>query len=152
MAMNFNYRFSTILKVKELLEEKKKNHLAKELRQMKIEKDKLNVLLNKKESNLLKWDEITKDNKVTSIKELQNSAMHIENINRLVDVQTFSVQNQKIKLDETRQKLVEAKKQTKIFEKIKEKDYEEFLDEQAKQEALVVDQLVTYKSTVKKGG
>ena len=78
--------------------------------------------------------------------------MYIERINDLVNEQSFSVQKQEGKLNESIRQLVEARKQTKIFEKLKDKDYQHFLDEQSKKEAILIDQIVSYKSSMNRGG
>lgn len=152
MATTFSYRFDNILKLKEKAEEDKINQLAKDQKKLDTEKKSLQSLLEKKECNLDKWKEITKDNNVVSIKDLQKASMAIQNINQQVNSQCVTVKKQEMMLNETRIQLIEAKKQTKIFEKLKEKDYENFQSIQLKNEANLIDQLVTFKSTVSKGG
>lgn len=150
--MTFNYRFNNILKVKEMTEEDKKNQMAYELTKLNLEEENLKCLLEKKELNICRWNELTKDNNVISIKELKKASMDIEKINSLVDSQTTKVKRQQGVVDESRRQLAEAKKQTKIFQKLKEKDYQRFLEVQSKIEANLIDQLVTYKSTANRGG
>src|SRR5690554_198495 len=145
MATTFNYRFNSILKVKEMTEEDKKNKMAYEQKKLNSEKDKFKILLEKKKSNVDRWNEITKDDNVVRIKDLQKTALYIEKIDDLVDEQSLSVQKQEVNLNESRRQLIEAKKQTKIYEKLKDKDYKHFLANQSKNEANLIDQIVTYK-------
>ncbi|SNR89807.1 flagellar FliJ protein [Anaerovirgula multivorans] len=152
MAMTFSYRFNNILKIKEKTEEDKINQLASDQKRLDKEKNSLQLLLDKKDCNLSKWKEITRDNNVVSIKDLQNASMDIQSINHLVENQFVTVKKHELKLNESRNQLIEAKKQTKIFEKLKEKDYDYFKNIQLKNEATLIDQLVTFKSTVSKGG
>lgn len=152
MAMTFSYRFNNILKIKEKTEEDKINQLASDQKRLDKEKKSLQLLLDKKDCNLSKWKEITRDNNVVSIKDLQNASMNIQSINHLVENQSVTVKKHESKLNESRNQLIEAKKQTKIFEKLKEKDYDHFKNIQLKNEATLIDQLVTFKSTVSKGG
>ncbi len=48
--------------------------------------------------------------------------------------------------------LVRATQEKKKFEKLKEISYARYLEEEAAKEAVLVDSLVTYKSTINKGG
>lgn len=152
MAVKFNYRFQNILKIKEKIEESKKYQLASTQQHFRKEKGKLDSLLEKKRQNIDKWNAITNDNKVVKIKELQNSSTRLQMVNDLIERQENVVKKCETKLNHHRNELIEAQKQTKIFEKIKEKDFEVFQIQQDKDEAALIDQLVTYKSTINKGG
>lgn len=152
MAKLFNYRFQNILKVKEILEDQRKHQVAQEQKQLFLEKERLKLLIKKRENNIEKWKEITKDSNIVKIKELQETAMYIDKINDFIDGQSDIVNQQKENVNIARTELVEAKKQTKIFEKLKEKDYERFLERQSKREMMLTDQIVTYNSSVNKGG
>ncbi len=152
MAKLFNYRFQNILKVKEILEDQRKHQVAQEQKQLFLEKERLKLLIKKRENNIEKWKEITKDSNIVKIKELQETAMYIDKINDFIDGQSDIVNQQKENVNIARTELVEAKKQTKIFKKLKEKDYERFLERQSKREMMLTDQIVTYNSSVNKGG
>ncbi|MCC5912027.1 MAG: flagellar export protein FliJ [Clostridiaceae bacterium] len=152
MTMKFTYRFNNVLSLKEKLEENKKYEFATSKKKYDEENEKLNILFQKKEAMMDRWRGITESNHVVTIKELQNSSMNIKMVDDLVEKQKRAKEYQEENLNECRQRLVEAKKQTKIFEKLKEKDYEKFKDIISKSEASIIDQLVSYKNTVKKGG
>ena len=152
MAGKFKFRFQNVLKIKEKTEESKKYQLASTQQYFSREKDKLDYLLQKQEKSISKWDEITDENKIIKIKDLQNASTQLQMVNDLVEAQENVVKKYEKKLDGHIKELVEAKQKRKTFEKIKEKDFKIFKEEQEKLETALIDQIVTYKSTVNRGG
>ena len=98
------------------------------------------------------WNNLAENNQVIQIKDFKDSATTLEMINDLIKNQEKAVEKCEVKLNEHRHELIEAKKERKIFEKIKEKDFEEFKIQQNKIEMALIDQIVTYKSTISRGG
>jgi len=152
MAGKFKFRFQNVLRIKEKIEESKKYQLASTQQHFSREKNKLDYLLQKKEKNINKWNEVSNGNKIIKIKDLQNASTQLQMLNDLIDEQESVVEKIEKKLTNHIKELVEAKQERKTFEKIKEKDFEIFKEEQEKLEAALIDQIVTYKSTVNRGG
>ncbi|SDK45313.1 flagellar export protein FliJ [Natronincola ferrireducens] len=149
--MKFTYRFNSILKIKEKIEEEKKYALASQQRTCDMEKENLNRLLEKKNAITSKKNQLTRNNNIVKIRELKNASQDIQFINDLIDNQTIRVEQQEKRVVGCREELIVAKKQKKIYEKIMEKDYQNFKQQEFKKEAAFIDQLVTYKSTVRGG-
>ena len=152
MAGKFKFRFQNVLRIKEKIEESKKYQLASTQQHFSREKNKLDYLLQKKEKNINKWNEVSNGNKIIKIKDLQNASTQLQMLNDLIDEQESVVEKIEKKLTNHIKELVEAKQERKTFEKIKEKDFEIFKEEQEKLEVALIDQIVTYKSTVNRGG
>ncbi|AOY77318.1 flagellar export protein FliJ [Clostridium formicaceticum] len=152
MAENFVYRFNHILKIKEKIEESKKYQFADVQKDLEKEKSNLAMLIKKRESIIESWNNKTKQNNIVKIKALQDCSNNIQLVEDLIKKQVAKVKNHELRLNQARGELIEAKKQTKTFEKLMEKDYETFVNTQLKNEANLVDQLVTYKSIANKGG
>ncbi|AKL95481.1 flagellar export protein FliJ [Clostridium aceticum] len=152
MAENFVYRFNHILRIKEKIEESKKYEFADLQKHLEKEKSDLNKLMEKKQFVIEHWNEKTQQDSIVTIKTLQDCSNNFQLVNNMIEKQAIKVKSYEWKLNQARVELVEAKKQTKIYEKLKEKDREVFISEQLKNEANLIDQLVTYKSTANKGG
>ncbi|SES67397.1 flagellar FliJ protein [Natronincola peptidivorans] len=152
MTEKFSYRFNNILKIKEKIEEDKKHIFASEQKRLEIEKKSLETLFIKRENTIDKWNKTINNDNIVKISALQRASADIDYLKKALTEQKTRVEKRQEKLNESRKELIEAKKQTKIFEKLKEKDYEVFKILQSKNEAALIDQLVTYKSTVNKGG
>ncbi len=71
-------------------------------------------------------------------------------LNQIVEIE-FELRNLLIKREEIQNELIDANKQRKVMEKLKEKELEKYKELEALEEAKVVDQIVTYNSTRKRG-
>lgn len=147
MANQFTFRFESILNVKEKMEEDKKNKLGLATKKMEEERQNLYQLMQKKENIIKDMQEKTKS--VLKIKELQNASYKMQLVQNLIDVQVKVLEDCKEQTNKCRNELIEAKKQKKIFCKLKENDFEHFQYLVKKDEEKFIDQLVTYKTVNK---
>ncbi len=147
MATKFSFRFESILKLKEKEEESKKANLGIASKSLRQEEDQLTNLINQKTTMT---DEIrSKSNSKLQIKDLQFFASKMQFVDQLISKQKVTVEVCEKKVDNCRVQLMEAKKQNKVFNILKEKDYEEYNYAQLKEEEMLLDQLVSYKTASK---
>ncbi|MBM7613658.1 flagellar export protein FliJ [Alkaliphilus hydrothermalis] len=147
MARRFSYRFETILNLKEKNEENEKNNLGIATKSLLQEEEHLTSLLQRRH-------EVASEIRINSqkklqIRDLQHYALKLEFIDGQINQQRTNVNQWENKVDQCRLQLMEAKKQTKIFNRIKEKDFEDHHYMELKDEEMFIDQLVSFKAACK---
>ena len=139
----FRYRMQNILDVKEKMESQAKNEFAIANARLAEEEKKLEILHERKRS----YEE--------DLRNLYNSALDIEEINHTRDAidnltERIAIQNEQVKqaqhnVDLAREKLTLAMQERKTHEKLKERQFEEFLQEEAARESKEIDELVSFR-------
>ena len=139
----FIFKMESILSIKYKLEDQAKAEYGMEVAKLREEERKLEVLIAKKEAY---QDALTKAVQdalvIREIKVLENS---VENAKYNINVQKFVIKQQQQRVDQAREKLDNAMKERKIYEKLKEKAFEEFKAEVNAQEQKEIDQLVSFR-------
>ena len=138
----FNFRLQSYLGVKEQLEEMKKNEYGMALRRLEEEKERLRIL----QAELAENVSMFKKALVTSIvaTEIRRYNNRIELLkNWIIEQQERVVAAEKL-AERKRLELVEAMKDRKALETVRERSYEEYLDEEKRAEQVVVDGIVSY--------
>ena len=138
----FRYSMQNILEIKYKLEEQAKTTFSQAQKNVNVAKTELDNLYERKKQ----YEEMKKEN-------LQKKL----NIRRLNECETalntmdYYIQNQKKKiaaleavLDNARRKLNEAMIDCKTHEKLKEKEFEQFLQEENNNEKKEIDELVSF--------
>lgn len=139
----FRYRMQNILNVKEKLETQSRNEFAIAVAKYNEEEEKLNQLNARRaeyEEKLKKLCESTLD--VAAIKEAEDD---IEVIKYHINVQSFAVAAARQQLEVARQKLTVAIQDRKTHDRLKEKQFEEFVAEEAAKESKEIDEIVNYR-------
>jgi flagellar FliJ protein len=145
----FSFRYDKILQVRIDKENEVKNKLGK-----------INMLIHEKESELTS---VIDQNK--SFLEDVNSAMsegilasdmqairyNKEFLKNKIDSVSHELQVLKAEQKRVQNELIEANKQRKVMEKLKEKELENYKELEAQEESKMVDQIVTYQSTKTRG-
>lgn len=145
----FQFRYESILKLRIDKEDEVKNTLAQKIKELKLMEDELERLRQEEHAFLEQVDQRLAEG--CTLEELrryeQNKTwMKSESENLL-----FYISSKEKEIIQTRKELVEATKQKKIMEKLKEQEMESYQkDEQAAEDKLT-DQIVTYRGTSKQG-
>lgn len=139
----FIFKMESILSIKEKLEEQAKAEYGLEMVKLKEEEHKLVLLGNRKKSfeNQL-YEAVNGRLVVLSIKRLEDS---VENLKYNMKLQMVVIKRQEERVAKAREKLDDAMKERKIYEKLKEKAFEEFKAEINAQEQKEIDQLVSFR-------
>lgn len=147
MDPRFQFRFDTILSYKEKREEESKQIMGEAVAQMESEKQKLESLTHQHTTAIHKWN---KDLGLQQrIHEIQLKSNQIQWLQDMIEIQKISLQKAEEYVEKCRLQLVEAKKETRKFEKIKEKDYKNYQAEEKKLEASYIDQFISHRSATK---
>ncbi len=123
----FIFKMESILSVKEKLEEQAKAEYSIEIIKLRQEEEKLEELENRKNVYQTRLYEAVMDTlNISEIKILEDS---VENIKYNIKLQLIVIANQQKNVDRAREKLDNAMKERKTYEKLKEKAFEEFKEQ-----------------------
>ena len=139
----FRYRMQNILNVKEKLESQARNEFAIAAAALNEEEKKLQELVDRKSGyeEELRQLYLSKLN-ILSIKETEDA---IEIMKLRIEEQKRNVMKAEQKLEIARQKLTVAMQDRKTHEKLKEKQFEIFVAEEAAKESKEIDELVSFR-------
>ncbi len=139
----FIFKMESILSVKTKLEDQAKAEYGIETMKLREEEHKLMLLENRKSGFEQQLFEAISDRLVIlSIKRLEDS---VENLKYNIKLQIIVIRKQEERVAQARAKLDNAMKERKIYEKLKEKAFEEFKAEINSQEQKEIDQLVSFR-------
>lgn len=139
----FIFKMESILSVKTKLEDQAKAEYGIETMKLREEEHKLTLLENRKSGYEQKLFEAVSDRLVVlSIRRLEDS---VENLKYNIKLQIIVIRKQEERVAQARAKLDNAMKERKIYEKLKEKAFEEFKAEVNAQEQKEIDQLVSFR-------
>jgi len=141
--MAFTFKFQSILDLKIRLEDQKKSKYGEANEELKRQQDKLNVLFEEREYQF----SIMREKGKTGLtpKELIVYNNYMERLKRSIEIQNVVVEKAKKAVEAARLELVEAAKQRKMFETLKEKKLEEYWEDYYKKEQASLDEIVSYK-------
>jgi len=145
----FTFRLQSYLSVKEQMEEQKKSEYGQAIIRLEEERQRLLVLQNELEENV----RLFKKALTTAI-----VAVEIRRYNNRLELLKVWIVEQEAKViaaeqyvEKKRLELVEAMKDRKALETVKERNYEEYLIEEQRADQTVVDGIVSYKYATREG-
>lgn len=139
----FIFKMESILSVKEKLEEQAKAEYSIEIIKLRQEEEKLEELENRKNAYQTRlYEDVMDTLNISEIKILEDS---VENIKYNIKLQLIVIANQQKNVDRAREKLDNAMKERKTYEKLKEKAFEEFKEQINAEEQKEINELVSFK-------
>ena len=139
----FIFRFASNLRVKERIEELKKLEYGKAITQLELEKQKKQAMIIERENTIESFRESVSAG--ITPHELQNHNNYLGVLKDRIIRQTAVIKKAEEYVEEKRLELVEAMKERKIMEKLKEKDRELFIKEEQLKEQKIQDEIVSYR-------
>ncbi len=142
----FNFKLQGILNIKLKMEEQEKLAFAEARMRLNEEQDRLSALYNRKEEILQE----KKQNMSGSIRfvELQVAENAINGLDLAIDDQKRAVRRAEKGLAIAEERLNEAMKERKTYEKLRENAFEEFMALEAHNEQMEINELVAYRHSV----
>lgn len=140
----FKFRLESFLGIKEKIEEQKKLEYGKALKKLDEEKKQLNTLINKKQ-NLIYSMKLSINSLGIKPDNLRRYNEYIDYIKKRISEQEKNVENAESFAESKRKELVEAMKERKMLDVLKENDNIEYNKEQVIKEQKIVDEIVSYK-------
>lgn len=139
----FKFKLESLLNVKSKLEDKAKTEYGKANLRLQEEKDRLEQLLNQKKETMDSF----KESVSKSVKPFEVNIFNrfISNIDNQIKNQQKNIDEALNFVEEKRVELVEAMKQRKIFDTLKQNQKEEFNKQIILNEQKMIDEIVSYK-------
>lgn len=139
----FRYRMQNILDVKEKMESQARNEFAIANAKLAEEEEKLARLESRKLSYENELRTLYSANlELLKINETQDA---IDNLKERIIIQEGNVKQAAHNVDLAREKLTIAMQERKTHEKLKERQFEEFKQEEAAKESKEIDELVSFR-------
>ncbi|MCI8992338.1 MAG: flagellar export protein FliJ [Eubacterium sp.] len=138
----FTYHMQNILDIKCKLETQAKSAFAQANMRLRREEDRLQTLKSRKMIYEIKAKTLMKDR--LNVPEIKRNRQAIDTMERAILMQVKVLASAQKEVDEARNRLKEIMIDRKTHEKLKEKEFEEFLFELGQEENKQVDELVSY--------
>lgn len=139
----FRYRMQNILNVKEKLETQARNEFAIASQKLRDEEEKLNTLFLRREEYEQYLKQLYEGN--LDIRKINETNQAIDSMKELIEDQKIQVKYAENLLEQRRVELARAVQDVKTHEKLKEKQFAIFLQEEAAKESKEIDELVSYR-------
>lgn len=139
----FRFSMQNILDMKEKLEDQAKNEYAQANARLLREQEKLEKIVARREEAREKLKLVLCE--TLSVNEIRTRENAVEVLKFYAMQQQLVVIRCEKEVEVAREKLSEAMKERKIFEKLREKAFEEFVFEENRKEQKEVDELMSYK-------
>ena len=145
----FVYRMQSILNIKIQMENQAKMEFGQAQRRLLEEEERLEGLYNRKEFYLEEGRKLRMDSlKVLSLRDNEYAVARME---EYIEAQKEAVRNAELQVEEARQKLQEVMTERKAQERLREKAFEQFMQEENAREGKDVDELTSYTYGQKRG-
>ena len=134
MSKSFKFSLHRVLKFQSDKEDLKATDLSKSKQQLKLERDRLKRLQNKKSDHLGRTETLINGDNSISLEKLRASADYLSQLNEKISSQNQKVQKSNHEVEKARKDLIEVSKNRKILEKLKEKQYQDYKEKSKKEE------------------
>ena len=144
----FFYRMQHILDIKLKLETQAKNEFAIANAKLVEEEEKLNLLDDRRDAYEAELKRLYSSN--LKIKEITETQQAVEIMKYQIKLQMLQVKHAQKNVEAARQKLQTAMQERKTHDKLKEREFDQFLLDEAARESKEIDELVSYRHGQKK--
>ena len=135
----FIFKFEKLLIIKEQKEEEAKLRYSKVLKE-KLDLEQNNISMNNMISNIIQTTVIDENNKI-NVNSMHFLEEHIDSLKMKIHFNNKKKELLMEKLEKLRQEYIEATKEKKIIEKIKENDYTNYKIDYKKEEIKKIDEI-----------
>jgi len=140
----FRFKMDSLLKLRENLEEQKKNEFGKAAAELERQKRTL-ARLNDEKSSMVQAFQVAVKEQIDPLKsDMFNK--YIKLVSRRIEEQIAVVKKAEVFLEEKRVELVEATQEKKKLEKLKEKQFQQYLIDEKREEQKITDEVVSYQT------
>ena len=143
----FLFKMETVLKLRESIEEQKKNEFGKAAAELERQREKLKEIKQEQKRMIQEFHDMVK--KHIDSKKSDQYNKYIKLLDKRIEEQKAVVKKCEAIEEACRKELVEATKEKKKLEKLREKQYQQYLIEEKREEQKVTDELVSYQTFIK---
>lgn len=139
----FIFSMQNLLDIKEKIEEQEKNNYSQANLRLQEALEELEILKKRH----LDAQEILRNvmREVLDVQQIRSREDAVDILQMFVDNQQQIVYQREQELEEARERLNEAMKERKTFEKLRERAFQEFMIEENRKEQKEIDELVSYR-------
>lgn len=138
----FKYRMQNILNIKISMEEQAKMQYAQANRRLREEEEKLEMLYQKKECYELHAKELLME--TLNIRDITENNRAILMTEEEIKAQILQVRRAQDLAEKARKRMTEFMQERKTHERLREKAFEQFLQEEKQRESKEIDELTSY--------
>ncbi|NMA49389.1 MAG: flagellar export protein FliJ [Tissierellia bacterium] len=142
----FKFRLQRILNHKEDIEKQKKEIFGALTIKLTEEEDILQAIEEERFITIKKSNIEKSTGNIVKLKYYDN---YLKMLKERIERQTDVIERLKVEVEIAKLDMLDAVKETKAFEKIKEKDYEKYLYEEKKNEEKLIDSIVTFNTSTR---
>ncbi|SDZ02782.1 flagellar FliJ protein [Proteiniborus ethanoligenes] len=142
----FNFRLNKVLEYRESIENINKSEYGKAKKKLDDETEILEEIISYKDSINLERDKLASK---TTIRNFKNYDLYLKSIKEKLIEQSNIVEAAQTNAEVARNKLINSSVDKKILENLRKRDFDNYLYQVKKQEEKIIDQIVSYKSSVK---
>ena len=144
----FNFKLESVLHLREKLEDAKKNEFGAAIRALEEEKAKLAALEQEQLDTIESFRQSI--NEGIEPEDIHNHNNYLAKLKFLIKQQHIAIKKAEAFVEIKRLELVEAMRDRKSLDKLKENKYEEFIAEEKQAEQKIIDEVVSYKGSAGK--
>ena len=141
----FVFRLQSVLSIKEKVEDLKKNEFGKAVGILAAERQKKVDLENAKADNVISLR--TSINEGIQPEDIRQHNQYIDRLKQMIKHQEQVIIRAEAYVEEKRAELVEAMRDRKTLETLRDNDFEEYIIEEKKAEQQVVDEIISYRGS-----
>ncbi len=138
----FRYRLQNVLNIKLKMEDMAKQEFANAKRNLDAEEQKLEALFERKRGYEDRAKELLSG--VLNVQEIESNKNAILTMDGYIAAQREQVEQARRRLEDVREHMTAAMQERKTQETLRERDFEEFLQEEKRAESKVIDELTSY--------
>ena len=146
----FEYKFQVLLDLKKQLEEQAKNEFGKAIARLDREKQELRRIEDAIRMSIDEFRVISGGRFTAGTIKRYNA--FIKRMKENAAAQKLIIKKAEEEVEQARQLLVKAIQEREKFEKLEEKEYEKYFEEEKRLDNMIVDELVSYRSGSKSEG
>ena len=138
----FRYTLQSVLDIKMKMETQRKQEFSAAKNQLDEEEKRLDALIHQKDQYEVEAKKLRMG--ALHILDIRENREAIRQMDEMIAQQKKNVEIAAENLNDAREKLVQVTKERKTYESLREKAFEEFLQEENRQESKAVDELTSY--------
>ncbi|SCG83451.1 flagellar FliJ protein [Proteiniborus sp. DW1] len=142
----FNFRLEKVLEYREKVEDINKVEYGKAKKKLDDEVIIFEEILSHKDKVVSKRDNILSN---ATINDLKNYNLYLINLKEKLANQKEVVEKAQIKVEKARNTLINSSIEKKTLENLKNRDFSNYLYQMRKEDDKIIDQIVSYQSSIK---
>lgn len=144
----FRFRYESVLKMRLDKEENLKNDLAKQVQKRQVILDRIDKLNASLDQYSIWIQDGLREGRKMAYHEIDQGKKYYK---KHIKEQMQLLKSVEVEIERIKALLIEAMKERKVMEKVKEKDFQTYIEEFNKADAKVIEEIVNYKNNKKEG-